>query len=210
MSKVKALFIHRSVGHHLIEQGNLRKLLSSKNVALDDYDNNSGVLTHSDGNTFKGAITMPGNNTDPANLAQFFVDWPNVLNGYDLIMIKSCYPNSHIKDADQLSKIEESYTSIIKLFNDHNKRLLILTSPPLRPLFTNKTEARLSSDLANWLVSSTRDNVQVFDFHHLLAEVEGSHKGMLKREYRRLLPFDTHPNRKAHQTIAPKLAAVIA
>lgn len=75
----------------MIEQGNLRKLFTDKDIALDDYDNNSGVLNHSDGSTSNDDIVMPGNNTNPDNLAEFFGEWPELLNGYDLIMIKSCY-----------------------------------------------------------------------------------------------------------------------
>lgn len=207
---MKVLFIHRSVGRHLIEQGNLRELLSSKNVVLDDYDNNSGILTHGDGSTQKAAIKMPGNNTNPDNLAEFFAKWSDVLNGYDLIMIKSCYPNSHIKNEVQLSQIKDSYNSIMKSFNGHSQQLIILTSPPLRPLLTNKTEAQLSGKLADWLVLSSGGNIQVFDFHHSLTETDGRHEGMLKREYRRLLPFDNHPNKKAHRRVAPELAEMIS
>lgn len=206
---MKILFIHRSVGHHLIEQGQLRELLGDKGVTLDDYDNNSGVLRRSDGSTSNNTITMPRNNTNPDNLAEFFGDWPDLLNSYDLIMIKSCYPNSHIKDEAQLNGIKDSYTSIMKSFASHNKQLLILTSPPLRPLLTNQTEAQLANELADWLVSSSTNNIRVFDFHHLLAETNGKHQGMLKREYRRLLPFDNHPNQKAHQTIAPMLVEAL-
>ena len=127
------LFIHRSVGRHLIEQGHLRELFKDKAIRFDDYDNNSGTLTRGDGTTANDVISMPGNNTNPDNLAEFFRGWPEILDGYDLIMVKSCYPNSHIKDEAQLDKIKASYSSIIKSFNDHNKRLLVLTSP-LRPL----------------------------------------------------------------------------
>lgn len=205
---MKILFIHRSVGHHLIQQGKLRELLANKNVVLDDYDNNSGILTHGDGSILNNAIVMPGDNTNPDNLADFFTEWPDILTGYDLIMIKSCYPNSHIRNESQLSMVKNSYNTIIKSFKVRNKQLLILTSPPLRPLFTDKTEAWLSSELADWLVSSDA-SIRVFDFHHMLAETEGRYKGMLKREYRRLLPFDNHPNKKAHQTIAPMIVDMI-
>lgn len=204
-----ALFIHRSVGQHLMEQGELRVLLNEKDVNLDDYDNNSGILTHNNGNLEKDAMSMAGDNTNPSNFAEFFSQWPELLNGYDLIMIKSCYPNSHIGDEALLSEIKKSYKSIIKSFSDHNARLLILTSPPLRPLFTNQTEARLSGELADWLVSETNDNVQVFDLHHALSENSGRHRGMLKREFRRFVPFDNHPNKKAHQLIAPRIAELL-
>lgn len=202
----KVLLIHRSVGHHLIEHGNLRELLKNKGVLLDDYDNNLGVLTHDDGTTHQNAIAMPGNNTNPDNLAAFFTEWPNILDNYDLIMIKSCYPSSHIKNKAQLAKIKESYDSIITSFGKHQKHLFILTTPPLRPLLTNQTEAQLSSDLADWLVLQKSSSVQVFNFHHALSETEGHFKGMLKRQYHRAWPFDTHPNKKAHQAIAPQIA----
>lgn len=205
----KLLFIHRSVGHHLIEQGELRGLLENKGIALDDYDNNSGILTQG-ARELKDVIAMPGHTTNPDNLAQFFTDWPDVLNGYDIIMIKSCYPNSHIKSKAQLTKMKDSYSSIIKSFAHHNTRLVIVTSPPLRPLLTNKTEAQLASELAHWLVSLSGEGVQIFDFHHLLSENEGEQGGMLRREYRRLLPFDNHPNKKAHRALAPKLVEMIA
>jgi|JI6StandDraft_1071083.scaffolds.fasta_scaffold14124_5 hypothetical protein len=206
---MKALFIHRSVGRNLIEQGQLRDLLALKGVTLHDYDNNSDTLTQANGRTSKTTLKIPGNNTNPDNLSEFFSRWSDVLNEYDLVIIKSCYPNSHIKDTDQLIKTQESYLSIIKSFKAHGNRLLILTTPPLRPIMTNKLEAKLANALADWLVSVTDDDVQVFDLHHLLAEEAGASRGTLKRKYRRLLPFDNHPNKKANQEIAPLLAATI-
>lgn len=203
------LFIHRSVGHHLLQQGKLRELLHDKDVALDDYDNNTGVLTRDDAKTLSDAITMPGNNTNPDNLAEFFASWPDVLDGYDLIIIKSCYPNSHIKDEAQLDTVKQHYQAIFQAFKDHKKKLLVLTTPPLRPLFTNQTEAKLASELADWLVSSAGANIQVFDLHHAYAEITGKHKGMLKLKYRRVLPWDNHPNQEAHQAAAPQIANLI-
>ena len=205
----KVLFIHRSVGHNLMKQGNLRELLRAKNIALDDYDNNSGILTQSDASTLNNAITIPGGDTNPDNLAQFFSEWPDRLNSYDLIMIKSCYPNSHIESKSQLSQVKSSYSSILKSFSEHNKQLLILTSPPLRPLLTNRKEAQLSGELADWLLSESSSDIQIFDLHHLLSEVDGKHKGMLKRGFRRLIPFDNHPSKKANRIIAPKLMEFI-
>lgn len=205
----KVLFIHRSVGHHLLQQGKLRELLHDKDVLLDDYDNNTGVLTYDDGKTSSGVIEMPGNNTNPNNLAEFFASWPSMLDDYELIAIKSCYPNSHIKDTAQLDTVKQHYKTIFKAFKGHKKKLLVLTTPPLRPLFTNQTEAKFASELADWLVTSAGGDIQVFDLHHAYAETGGNHKGMLKTGYRRLLPWDNHPNKKAHQTAAPQIAALI-
>ncbi len=205
----KVLFIHRSVGHHLLQYGKLRDLLNSGAVELDDYDNNNGLLTRSNGKVEKNVIQMPGNNTNPDNLADFFASWATILDDYDLIIFKSCYPNSHIKNEAQLDEIKNSYNNILQSFKEHDKDLVIITTPPLRPLSTNSTEAKLASDLAKWLVGLFQDNVMVFDLHHLYSEAAGKYAGMLKQEYRRLLPWDNHPNAKAHQTAAPILAKLI-
>lgn len=206
----KALFIHRSVGQHLLRYGLLRELVNEKHIVLDDYNNNNGVVTLNDGQKVTNSFQMPGNNTNPDNLSEFFHEWPAILNDYDAIIIKSCYPNSHIKSDEQSRKIKESYESIIDSFNQHDKQLLILTTPPLRPLLTNLNEARLANDLADWLVSLAQDNIHVFDLHHLYAESSGKHTGMLKLEYRRLLPWDNHPNRTAHRAAAPQIADLLS
>lgn len=205
----RALFIHRSVGHCLLKYGKLRALLIAQSISLDDYDNNNGLLTQSNGSKVNGSLKMPGDNTNPENLAAFFQAWPSLLDTYDLIMIKSCYPNSHITDNLQVNKIEQCYKTIFEAFNDHDKHLLIITTPPLRPAFTNANEAKLASDLADWLVSSEQSNIHVFDMHHAYAEPTGRNKGMLKRSYRRLLPWDNHPNRKAHKAIVLQLTKMI-
>lgn len=205
----KLLFIHRSVGHHLLEQGRLRDHLDTE-VQLDDYDNNLGILTQSDGTTTTNSISMPGNNTNPDNLVAFFQQWPGILDSYDTIMLKSCYPNSHIKSEEQLEEVKAQYQAIFEAFAAHKKQLIVLTTPPLRPLLTNQNEAKLASELAYWLMASaTKTGARVFDLHHAYAEMSGKHQGMLKREYRRVLPWDTHPNRIAHEATAPQLARFI-
>lgn len=205
----KLLFIHRSVGHHLLEQGRLRDHLGAE-LQLDDYDNNLGILTRSNGTTTMNSVSMPGNNTNPDNLAAFFQQWPSVLDNYNTVMIKSCYPNSHIKSEEQLEEVKAQYQAIFEAFTTHKKQLIVVTTPPLRPLLTNQREAKLASELADWLVTAgAAAGVQVFDLHHHYAETKGNDVGMLRRDYRRLLPWDTHPNRTAHATTAPQLAEFI-
>jgi hypothetical protein len=206
----RMLFIHRSVGRHLLQFGGVRSLLNAKGIQLDDYDNNLRLLTRDDGTQQKDAIRMPDNNTNPDDLAEFFAIWPDVLNKYDMVMIKSCYPNSHIRDVAQLDALKEHYLAIFEAFKVRGKTLILLTTPPLRPLFTNVTEARFAGELADWLVASAGKNIHVFDLHHFLAEPAGKHKGMLRAEYRRWLPWDNHPNKKAHSATAPVLVDMLA
>ena len=206
---MKVLFIHRSVGHNLIIQGKLRELLRAQDVALDDYDNNTGVFTNADHTIFERAIAIPGNNTNPDNLAQYFTGWDDLLDRYDSIIIKSCYPNSHIKNEAQLVAMQRAYSAIIDSFTLRQKQLIVLTSPPLRPLLTNRREAEFTGKLSECLLGSVSVYVSVLDFHALLAEPSGRHKGMLRKEYRRLLPFDNHPNAKANIEVAPLVANFI-
>lgn len=207
---MRVLFIHRSVGHNLIKEGNLRTLMDAVTIELDDYDNNTGHLTRANGSVTKSSINIPGNNTNPDNLAAYFKRWDEQLNNYDWIMIKSCYPNSHIQDEAQLETIKQSYEHIFEAFYMHDKLLILLTSPPLRPLFTNQREAQLASKLSEWLISNANSQLKIFDFHKLLSEETGQHTGMLHRSYRRWVPFDNHPNKKANKDLAPKLVAFIA
>jgi len=178
-------------------------------VKLDDYDNNTGIFTRHDYSISFGDLEILGGNTNPDDFDNLFKVWPTLLNKYDLIMIKSCYPNSHIKSREQLEEIEAHYLSIFKSFVSHKKDLLILTSPPLRPLFTNSNEAALSSELADWLVKNAPKHVKVFDLHHKLSEENGRHKGMLKRKFRRFALWDNHPNRKANKIITPKICELV-
>lgn len=206
---MKALFIHRSVGHNLIVEGKLREHLQVSGVELDDYDNNNATLTASDNSVIANLPAIPGNNTNPDNLAQYFTSWDKRLEDYDLIIIKSCYPNSRIKNEAQLASIQQSYQDIFEAFHSRQKRVALLTSPPLRPLFTNKLEAELVSRLNEWLLAKADEYVHVLDFHGLLAESKGQHEGMLRGDYRRLLPFDNHPNKKANKELAPLVAKFI-
>ncbi len=207
---MKILFIHRSVGRNLMVEGGLRDLLQERGVALDDYNNNNGILTASDGSIAANAIKMPGNNTNPDNLAQYFMNWDGLLGDYELIVVKSCYPNSRIKDDTQLKLVQQSYQAIFEAFAAHERCLKLLTSPPLRPGFTNRAQADFADRLNKWLLDSQNEYVQVLDFHALLAEEEGRNRGMLCREYRRWLPFDNHPNRKANQELAVVVAEFVA
>lgn len=207
---MRVLFIHRSVGNNLIAQGRLYELIDG-DTELCDFNQNTGVLRTKLGSE-QTALKMPGGDTHPSNYAELFSDKSSdmldfVMN-HDVVAIKSCYPNSNIKSDEELERIKNHYEAIASFFLSHpEKRLIIFTSPPLQPLKTNTSNTARAMQLANWLTKGNLgNNVQVFDFFSLLADK----KGYLKREYRRLIPFDSHPNKKANTTIAPVIAEVLA
>lgn len=216
---MKVLFIHRSVGHNLIVDGNVYKLLGQQhpNILLSDYDQNSDILINSNAQRKLCKFTFPNNDTKPASYAAIFSD--NASKEYisvrdfalefDAVIIKSCYPNSNIKSDSELEAIKQQYRSIAAFFDkERNKKLLILTSPPLVPLMTNPRRAKRARKLADWLAAAELGkNVTVYNFYSELADAKWN---WLKRSYRRRLPVDSHPNQLASQTIAPRFIEHIA
>lgn len=212
----KILFLHRSVGENLINDGKMYGLIAvHSDVMLSDFNQNTSVLRDAKSSR-KTDMTMPGGNTTPRDFAALFRDGfqsplKDFIMEFDVIVIKSCYPNSNIKSGGELHVIQNHYRSIAQYFAQHtDKQLVILTSPPLIPLLTRRANATRARELAYWL-SRTRfgENVGIFNLFDELANDSGTQANMLRREYRRVLPFDSHPNKLASQTIAPKLIQFI-
>lgn len=214
------IFIHRSVGHNLIHDGNLHKLISDTGKFIfSDYDQNSDILTDSNSKQQNMGFVFPGSNTRPQDFSVIFSD--NVPKEYksiqdealrhDVVIVKSCYPNSNIQSNEELEMIKRHYQSVCDFFAKSNKKLVVLTSPPLTPVMTKSDRANRARQLADWLMSSKfGDNIKVFDFFSLLATPKDrKHSNTLKKEYRRWLPFDSHPNVQASKEIAPKLVAFL-
>ena len=211
-----AIFIHRSVGKNLINDGNMYQLLAEKvsSLLFADYNQNNDVLTDAFGHASKMGFQFPGNDTKPADYAQLFNalaqnPYQNItdyLLKHDVIIIKSCYPNSGTATDEQLKAIKGYYDSVAAFFQSHpNKQLIILTSPPLRLLMTNPAAAHRARNLSEWLTSQEfNSNISVFNFFDLLANPpKGRRTNVLRSTYTRLLPFDSHPNANASRTIAP-------
>jgi len=214
------IFFHRSVGRNLIKDGGIYQLVKESSAfTLSDYDQNTDLLTSPNGQQKPGFV-FPGGNTRPADFAGIFSETTSVQYElirdmalrYDTIVIKSCYPNSNIKSDEELDIIKGQYQAICNFFaKQKDKKLIILTSPPLRPIMTKHDNAKRARQLANWLSNLTfASNINVFNFFDQLAIPEDDkHANTLKPEYRRRLPFDSHPNARASIEIAPKFVAFL-
>lgn len=218
--KPKLLFIHRSVGHNLIRDGKLYELVAQTGnpFILSDFDQNTGTLTAMDAAPQAANWQFPGNNTNPEDYAALFsterlaAGDPTLtaILSYDVVAIKSCFPNTRLTSDAMLGRHKRAYESIVEFFRSQpSKKLVILTSPPLIPLLTLPSFARRARILANWLnITGFGPNMFVFDFFNELAVPEGKRQAnTLRREYRRRFLFDSHPNALASQTIAPRIAA---
>lgn len=216
------IFLHHSTGHNLIAQGDVRTLLTEKGYQFWDHDYNTTGLTRPDGILTQTSYDIPeitpgtrgGGNTDPEGLAILFaqpVHSPpdnafSRLLQHEVLIFKSCFPNSAIKSDEMLEQHKTWYLGMRDVIDQHPDRMFVfLTTPPLHPAKTTPEEAARARALANWLRSDEflagRSNLFVFDFFDLLVDPETN---TLRSEYQRdPNSTDSHPNVLANQTIGP-------
>lgn len=202
----RALFVHHSVGRYIMQHGGLREQLAAglgpkqTTIELWDHDYNKFGLSDSAGTALGRSFPIPDDNTDPGGLVKLFesraAPYFDELLSFDLVLAKSCYPNSGIKSSARLDELKRIYQQLFAAVAQCNIEFVLLTSPPLAPLRTNAQEAARARELAEWLAKQTpAANIRIFNLFDVLAEADGSRQaGMLRKEYRRFLPFDSHPN----------------
>ncbi len=222
------IFLHHSTGRNLVEEGSVRKLLTEKGYQFYTHDYNSIGLTDPHGKKLNFCYDIPtdstntrGNgNTDPEGLYILFnqpVTTPpsnafSRLLQHDIIIFKSCFPNSAIKSEKMLNQYKDWFRSIRSIMESHPDKIFIpLTFPPLHPLATNSTESSRAREWANWLTSDdflqNTSNVFVFNLFDYLADPSTN---MLRTEYQKNENYrDSHPNEKANKIVGPEFARFI-
>ncbi len=213
------IFLHHSVGRNLIEQGKIREAFRERGYAFWDQGYNHRGLRNPNGESTGYGYDLPYDNSDPDELARIFEQrvYPlplNTLSGllqHEVILLKSCFPNSHIPNAEALEARKALYLRIRAGMEAHpDKIFILLTSPPLNPADTTPAEAANARALASWLASEDfiagNENIFVFDFFDRLAlPDDGSPEANTLRPEYRPGGRDSHPNRLANETIAPHL-----
>lgn len=216
------VFLHHSVGNNLIEQGDVHRLFREAGYSFWDQGYNNMGLRGPDGELTGAGYGVPNDNTDPDGMAVVFgqkvYDQPvNTLSGllqHEVIIFKSCFPNSNIGSPEKAEELRTMYRGILQTVDAHPDKVFILvTTPPLNPAETNAENARRAREMAAWMTSDEytggRKNLFVFDFYTLLAQLDGSEvdANMLKAAYRD--GTDSHPNQAANEEIAPKFVAFV-
>lgn len=216
------IFLHHSVGRNLINQGGVRERLTEAGFRFWDHDYNWEGLTRPDGTLAGYSYGIPGDNTDPDGLARLFSQpvfpWPvNAFSGllqHEVIIVKSCFPNSHIQSEEQLREMQGYYLKMRERMDRFpNHLFIIVTTPPLNPAETTPEAAARARALSRWLQSDEflagHPNVAVFDLFGLLAEDDPTAPdfNMLRAGYRE--GVDSHPNQFANETIGPIFADFI-
>ncbi len=225
---MKILFIHHSTGGNLIQEGKLREEINKLNQNLEFWDHSYNLLpifpkvfaklSHAKGlSDAEGKYTGKDfdiviSNNSPKEYAEIFARQKDDLTlksilDFDVIAFKNCFPTTHISSDEELQKKITYYNSVRDSVSRYpEKDFVLLTPPPLRLSMTNNENAIRAKGLVSWLTSQefVKDtpNLSVFNFFALLSD----ENGFLRKEYERMLPWDSHPNSFANQTIAPIFA----
>ena len=211
---VKLIFIHHSTGAAWLEDGNggLGIALKNNNYFVSDTNYGwgpDGIGDRTDtgqwwtwfrgpsSSTYLAALyTEFGQHTSYSRLATD----PDPSGENEIIMFKSCFPNSQISgnpgdaattgsnplrgqaagSSMTVANVKGIYNDLLTYFAAHQDKLFVLiSSPPLASNATDTSHAANARAVANWLVTDwlknyDHNNVVVFDFFNVLTSNGGS------------------------------------
>ncbi len=223
-SSARAVFLHHSVGRNILYAGGLQRLMLDRGIMVS-------------GATYGDEI---GQKTDVLDWAPKFESRMDDILTYkshpdryfsggrrnDIVMFKSCYPNSNIIDpaavetgAGDAARTVENYQAVFtrlkqQMLTRPETLFIYLTAPPLVPPKTTPENAARARRFNDWLINeflpgyvaeSERENFAVFDLFGFLAGQDN----MLKPEYRREKSTDSHPSDEASRQAAEAFVAFI-
>jgi len=232
----KILFLHHSTGRNLVYQGHVRDSIEAYNVAHgdslefwdQDYNGAHSLTDHHGGR--HPSYDILNNDTYPSGFLWLFRQeldtispsntFSHFMADFDVFAFKSCYPACQILPDDTAADLaDSSRKSLFNYFRIYRRirakcdsiptRVFVpLTPPPLDPSATTPEQAARARHFATWLAETflvedgrEHPNIFVFDFFDLLADSDN----VLRSEYRRG-GGDSHPNRRANETIGPIFA----
>jgi hypothetical protein len=97
----------------------------------------------------------------------------------DIIMFKSCYPNSEV--GASIDDEKQLYLDLLNYFENHQDKMFVLIVPPPEIVIDS---GPLTRELANWLVDYENGwlnsydyfNVHVFDYYNVLTDPNNHHR----------------------------------
>jgi hypothetical protein len=192
------VWLHHSTGDSLLRGGLLDAL---KADGMQFYDINYGEAV------VDGYVV--GDHTD-------IPDWPKTFNtpklfdvvkkwelsgsraNHDIVMFKSCFPNSNITSDAKLEQDKQHFISLIQTVRANPDILFIgMSTPPLVKRETTPAAAKRARQLANWLTTEyVRDvkNIKIFDLFDALAIADGKPDGNTLVPQFSTGPEDSHPS----------------
>ncbi len=204
----RLVFIHHSVGRNWLLEGELKARLIAMGIGVQSATRGSevGQETH--------IHHWPGKFRDDMDDIIWFDAYSEGHRSdryeNDIIMFKSCYPNSDIGadggdtgdayDPERtLANYRAAFDGLREVFAEYpEKKFIYVTAPPLVPSKTTPENAARGRRFNDWLKNeyavdyadkTNLENFSVFDFFAVLAD----ENNVLKKEYRRS-DINSHPN----------------
>ena len=239
---VRLVFIHHSTGENWLadEYGGLGRALDQNNYFVSDTNYGWGPNSIGDRTDIPDWVEwFAGDNTDlymsalyseGGQNAPYTRTRPDPGGGNEVILFKSCFPNSALEgNADDPPASEAGlsvggakyvYNQILAYFGAHPEKLfVVITAPPLSdPMYAANARAFNEWLLNDWLRDYPLQNVAVFDFFTVLSGPDHHHRVSNGRIEHTFIPGantlvypseDDHPSaegsRKATQEFVPML-----
>jgi len=216
----RLLFIHHSCGRIWLDEGELRDELFRNGIAVHDATYGDEIGEYTD---LCHWVPKFSDQIDKILTFDFHPDnYYGDSRKNDIIMFKSCYPNSNISSdgaipGDPLARemTTQNYKAVFeelgKVFAEHPEQTFIyVTAPPLEPGSTSPDNASRARAFNNWVKSdfvsgygdkTGLNNFLVFDFFDVLADPDNH----LREEYRlNSYAGDSHPNAKGTRAATEK------
>ena len=199
---VKLIFIHHSCGTNWLSDGNgeLGRLLGENNYFVSDTNYGWGPDSIGDRTDvpdwlewFRGPESgryLDALYNESGQNSSFTRPLPDPGGENQVIMFKSCFPNSNISgnpdDPPQpgydftVANFKYIYNDLLNYFQTRpDKLFVVITQPPL----IDRTHAENARAFSNWLVNEwltennySLGNVAVFDFHNILTHPDNHHR----------------------------------
>jgi hypothetical protein len=199
--KLTMVWHHHSTGDNLLK-GGLKAALAKNNIAFYDINYKEAKVDgyvigdHTDVKDFPKNFNTP-------KYFKVIAGW-ELKEGkkqHDIIMFKSCFPNSNIKTDAQLEQYKKWYLSMLPTFKAHPDILFIgMSTPPLTYKETTPDAAKRARKWANWIskeYAKDLKNVQIFDLFDAMAVKDGVDKANTLPIQFAHDKWDSHPNDNA-------------
>jgi len=144
---------------------------------------------------YTGSAPWWDGDTDPQDFYGEFTDNWSILEPYDIIIFKSCFPASAITSNAMLEDYKTWYRQLYAIYEAHPDKLFVpMSTPPLLQVNTSASDASRSLEFERWLLNEYKDNytgsnLSPFSLHSLLS----TSSGYLHSTYISS-PDDDHPN----------------
>ena len=211
----RMVFLHHSVGKGLLNDGGLRDQLLDMGILVKSATYGDSLGEDTDMNHWAGKFN------EKIDEIFHFRNHPNQYyedgTSNDIIMFKSCFPNSDIVaegegfgDPNAAERTIANYIATFESLKDEMKKypdklFIYLTAPPRHPEATNAEYAARARKFNDWLLKVFQpeyaketglNNFHVFDLFGVLSD----DNNFLKKEYLRDRPQDSHPNEAGSKT----------